>query len=255
MKVHQFPGKADKDRFTELKQQLASPCRGRLWAWAAVIWPIVGGLLLLAVVPKSWDNDWLGFLLTFGGVFAPTFALLAVAGSLYKKHKAPILRELAGMDDPRVVGLFLTLAHSNSTYQTPQLKQALTRLLPQMQRGDAIHVPYAAQSMLHDLLSDADDALVLAVLTALPQVGTIDALPYVELYAEGHGNAHRSPRIQEAAQQCRAILAARADKVKMPDAVLLRASCAPASSDTLLRAGLLGANADADASQLLRPQA
>lgn len=46
-------------------------------------------------------------------------------------------------------------------------KQAFIRLLPQIQRADAIPLPLEARTALHALLLDGDEELVLAVLTAL----------------------------------------------------------------------------------------
>lgn len=95
-------------------------------------------------------------------------------------------------------------------------------------------------------MHENDEELVLAVLTALPEVGTIAALPFVKRHTKRRG----SPRVQEAAQLCYTALAALADITNNSD-TLLRASSAPSQSDTLLRAVSTTANVQSET--LLRP--
>ena len=249
------------DRFDYLKAQLTRPRFDPRWPFVGLAWVAACVCAILLFWQDTWQNNGVFLTLAAIGIFGPPAIGEIMIRNRAEKLRIPLLNELMQMDDPRATGLLLTLSEATGESYPhadrpcpPEVKQALIRLLPQLRRADARHLPVRTQTTLHMFLSDnvftqQEGDLVLAVLLALSEVGTIAALPHVEPHARGNTKASRDPRIKEAAQRCCDVLSARAEKVKPPEMTLLRASSAPPETDTLLRADSAPARTDA----LLRP--
>lgn len=146
------PGPVTVDRFTCLKQELARPLAVRRWtylgmAWFFFSWAILPMLVLL-LVPESWrkflTQEWAGTwsaaVVSILVIFGPSGALISFGDRLHRKQFNTILDELITINDPRVVGLLLTLPETTaadpgsecSGVCPPQIRDALTRLLPQL---------------------------------------------------------------------------------------------------------------------------
>lgn len=243
------PIKSSSDRFRYLEAQVLQPSRDTLVSCAVgMVWFLIGSLLFLLLAPHEWNSDWHGGLAVLGGIFAPPIVLVGLTCQRGRRRISAAINELADMDDPRVARFFLD--RSGNSYWMKRGRPLLIRLLPKLQRTDAIHFPSSAQTRLHEILDSVDSDLTLAVLKALPQIGTIAALPHVELHAQGRTWFWQNAAIRHAAQECYTVLKMRADTVKEPDRTLLRASSAPISEQTLLRPALPGS--EIDTAHLLR---
>jgi len=134
--------------------------------------------------------------------------------------------------DARMVGpLAVCLSDTDSSVRC-MASEALQRLLPQVQAGDRHYVSQQEMEALLKALGGKDDRLIVAILTALAQVGDVRALPLVEGLVL-HG---RTMDVRRAARECLPYLELRADEARLAR-TLLRAAPAEAvvASNVLLR--------------------
>jgi hypothetical protein len=199
-----------------------------------------------------------------------TAATLGIAIWKHETYSAT----LAGLEetDTQAVGALIEALNYSNIYREAEAK--LVTLLPGLRPEDAALLTEAHYTGLYQALSGSNTALILAVLKALEQIGTSEAIPYVETLAGKipeaakydlrivlhgsracHSEAVRpesdNQRIRETAQICLNALRQR-DEQERAAQTLLRPAPAPALlSHTLLRpaAGV----AAVDASLLLRP--
>ena len=144
---------------------------------------------------------------------------------------------------------------------TAQVKERLTRLLPQLTADDAnLLAPRHCEYLNARLRLAARDArkrplderdFFLAVLAAYSQIGDVRALSDVERIAAGKAVLYRNDaEVRAAAQRCLVHLQ-RIAALQTQANTLLRGSEPPAAPDTLVRPAFAPAAADAD--RLLRP--
>jgi len=254
MKKPDSPDHPTGDTFQPLRQQLLKESGSVYIMVAAALWPIVSGILCWAIMRPGWEHSEYSALAVLAGVFGPTIALGVISSDFHNHKRKPILDALTRLDDPRVVDLLLTRIPYPTPGWSAHVRPMLIRVLPHLQRADTKHLSLQAQDVLNTFLELQDPELILAILTALPHLGTVSALPYVAPHAKGATRPGRDPRIREAAQECYAILTARVDSVtgKGPDKTLLRAASAPADTSILLRPATSGETTPPE--QLLRAQ-
>jgi len=153
--------------------------------------------------------------------------------------------------DPRAVGVLAITAREHDVHLSHQAQQALVKLLPRVRASDGAYVDAEGMKALIDLLREGDDfdALRLALLQALEQIGDERAIPVVT-------GLRDSPRVRlevrQAAAECLPALENRI-RLARESATLLRASSSlsPAeASSTLLRPA---SDANASLDNLLRP--
>jgi len=251
------PDQSAKDKFQALQQQVMNPWEGPSYIKGAVLWFFAAGvaacLFLFGPAPPAWNHDWHGGLLTLG-VIVPPIALTVAHCRSWNRKVIPLLDAVSGQNDPRHLDILLFFAATTSPAWIRRVKAPLLRILAQIQRADAVHLSSEAQGRMHRILEGSDAEMILALLKALPNIGTVSALSFVEPHAKGATWPSRDPRIQEAAQQCHAILTARVDSVtgNGPERTLLRAASAPGDTSILLRPAASGETSPAE--QLLRAQ-
>ena len=144
--------------------------------------------------------------------------------------------------------------------QTQAIQAALTTLLPQMRASDAkLLTPFALRTIYMWLAVPADystidaypDALRIASLKALEQVGDSSAIPYVERLATLQMITPVKAQLKQAAIECLPLLRANCGEVKAARTLLRASHAEDARPDTLLRpaSGAGGAKPQ----ELLRP--
>jgi hypothetical protein len=135
------------------------------------------------------------------------------------RHKA-LLRVLASLNDPRVIGKFaeaLDMVSAEDYAASRLARNTLVRMLPRVQASDAEYLTPEQRESLCRGLKSGDRDLILAILKALGQIGDADAIPYVER-VRSHDAA-----VQRETQQCLELLTARVRSQQTRD-TLLRAS-------------------------------
>jgi hypothetical protein len=134
-----------------------------------------------------------------------------------------VTKELAQYDGVRAVG---PLAEA-LTWKDKSIRiiaeAALIRLLPRIQASDADCLNEKQRKCLHQALYCKNEPLVLAILTALEQVGDEKAMPYVEKLAAGRTRSSWEKRIQAAAEVCLPYLKQRVEEARSRQ-TLLRAA-------------------------------
>lgn len=148
-------------------------------------------------------------------------------------------RELAQFNDVRAVGPLAEALTFEDKQVRQVAKEALTRLLPRLQAGDAPLLNSEQRHILHRCLYRRkfrfDQNLALAILNALRQVGDERDLPVVQRLAQGTGKYDHSRKIQMEAQDCLPFLQKRAEEQAARQS-LLRAAVQPiARAEELVR--------------------
>jgi HEAT repeat protein len=187
--------------------------------------------LCLSSVTRHWP-EWL--LVFKSGCTAGVAVGLAHYVSITRTQKRATVA-LSATDDVRAVGALIDALIYPGKETKRAVTVALTRLLPRLQRSDAALITAAQRKQLNGTLSyigyapgyaGANADFILALLTALGQIGDVSALPGVKKLAAGGGIARREARVREAATRC------------LPFLVEQSAEC---NSQTLLRASTSGA--------------
>lgn len=153
--------------------------------------------------------------------------VLCFAQSRYLSVK-PALEKLKRMQDVRSVGALINALTIPD--QRDSIKEVLTRLLPRLQASDAHLLSVPQQKLLCQALKQSalpkftlwpntERTFALAVLTALQQVGTEEAIPAVEYVAQ----TAREAEVRLAAQTTLPYLRTRAEQ-QHNEQTLLRAS-------------------------------
>lgn len=202
------------------------------------------------------------YLNLLGSVLASVGALVIVVRQSRNRN----VSELADLLDRRSVGLLLEAMEVSQDlweYDNPArkgIKLTLTRLLPQIQAGDASLLNDHQRNCLYRALHFSADwkypwhvniEFALAILKALEQIGDEKAIPYVERLAYGEGSALREPRIQQAAQGCLPFLQAYQKQLEAQQTLLRASSSSATAPEELLRA--TEHTSDVGSEQLLRP--
>lgn len=184
--------------------------------------------------------DWLFWILW--GVFVRPIG----AGSAVERAQA--IKGLAYADDVSMIGTIAACLFDEDGAVCAEAANALKRLLPQVKASDKRHIQPEEMNALLKALDGHDDALRVAILKALEQIGDAKAIPHVERIIAGPV----TPPVRRAAEECLPYLRLRAEQEQQAQ-TLLRASTAVevAMPETLLRPAQ-GA-VSSDTSQLLRP--
>ena len=143
-----------------------------------------------------------------------------------------------------IMPLFAALENPLPEKEGQAIRNALTTLLPQMKASDAHLLTREARLFLHAWVSSAltvgtrfsdRDALRLAALKALEQVGDSSAIPVVERLANCAPQTPREERIRQAAIECLPMLRANCGEVETARTLLRASQSEDARPDTLLR--------------------
>ncbi len=140
---------------------------------------------------------------------------------------------VARMDDVRNAPLFALCLDDKEKLIRQTAVGALKKLLPRVQASQAPEFSPEAMAALIKALSIDDEELVLAVLTALEQIGDERALPAVEGIAE-RSPSNSSLRIRAAAKESLPALRVRAAESLQASSLLRAASSPNDSAATML---------------------
>ena len=194
------------------------------------------------------DSAWVAAGQIVGWITAGVTSLAVIR--IRQQLQDPRLRQITALDDVRAVGFLLDLMESSQEmweYDDPSrraIKSALIRLLPRLQASDTSWLTEPQRAALARALYYCthrkypwhyDPDLAVALLGALEQVGTSDALDYVQELATMYASNPHRERIRDAAESCLPFLQTRARERQ--------------AMETLLRAS----QQSTDPSQLLRP--
>ncbi len=217
--------------------------------WAAfgvVITLIAVGYCVRVARTGNWDvGDWWMNFYMFSGFWG-----VAAATKTHKKAAS----ELTAIDDLRAVGPLAESLDIEEHDINAQVQTALIRLLPRLQSSDAALLDANSRACLNRALGGLNETFTLAILKAYEQIGDESALPFVDRLARGEAAAGKamlepSPRIIEAALECREFLRLRVERQRASQTLLRGASRLEAAPDTLLRAAQ---QTTTDPEQLLR---
>ena len=172
--------------------------------------------------------------------------------TLLPRHAAAA-REIAALRDVHAVGRLAEAIEYPDPKARREAERAIVPLLRRLRATDAGLLDDSQRACLHRTLRIEDAArrydLILAVLTALEQVGDSHAIPAVQRLADARPLGARQERIRDAARECLAALRENAGRVDH-SLTLLRGAHAPESAaDALLRPA---ASASSEPDQLLR---
>lgn len=191
------------------------------------------------------------------GVFAQV--LLEFGSGLWgvPKFNAEDIARLGGVK--ALVPLFATLENNLSTKQRHAIYNALISLLPQIKASEANLLTPSARGRIHTWVASSVwvesiypnmDALRIAALKSLEQVGDSTAVPIVEQLSHIVPHTPREEKLRLAAIECLPMLRANCKEIEAAR-VLLRASHAEdARPDTLLRPA--SASTETNPAEMLR---
>ena len=239
------------DTLTETLEALVAEAPGRkrlrqrLVAFCLTGAGVTVGSTLLGVLSNA--MDWIAFSQICGLATLGVTSVTVV--TILRQLRDSRLQQIADLDDVRAIAPLLDLMENSQEmweYDDPSrraIKSALIRLLPQLQASDVRWLTEAQRTALVRTLYYCTHRkypwhyrpdLAVALLGALEQVGSGDALEYVqELAALPPGYAGQE-QIREAAQACLPYLQIRA-REQNAMATLLRASQQSIDPDQLLR--------------------
>ncbi len=216
--------------------------RRRTWIIAGMV-SYVGLMLFLAllhwVLHRRFDPQIFNFMGSMGGVFGATAAFS-------RTHKAAAQR-ISEFQDVRAVGHLATAMEIQDKGTRRIVEDALTRLLPEMRASDAGLLNAEQRENLYRGLRRKNPPLVLAILTALEQVGDSKAIPYVEKLEknllEQQAEAKKLARLQpaeidqqlQAARECLQFLQDHVQQEQARQTLLRASSAAQVAPDSLLR--------------------
>jgi hypothetical protein len=221
--------------------------RQRLVAFCLTGAGVTAGSTLLGVLTSASASGWIAF--SQMGALA-TLGITSVSVFMIQRQlRDPRLQQITDLEDVRAIAPLLDLMENSQEmweYDDPSrraIKYALLRLLPRLQASDVSWLTEGQRAALVRTLYYCTHRkypwhyhpdLAVALLGALEQVGSGDALEYVqELAALSPGDA-RQDRIREAAQACVPYLQIRA-RAQQAAETLLRASQQSTDPDQLLR--------------------
>lgn len=183
---------------------------------------------------------WMGWIIL--GIIVEAFT--SIGGNL----RSNAIAALAYASDVSMVGAIATCLFDRDKWVRLDAAKALKNLLPSVKASDKRHIQPEEMNALLKALDGRDDALRVAILKALAQIGDAKAIPHVERIIAGPV----TPPVRRVAEECLPYLRLRAEQEQQAQ-TLLRASTAVevAMPETLLRPAQ-GA-VSSDTSQLLRP--
>jgi hypothetical protein len=205
----------------------------------------LGSLLGMFSLCGAVNSPLVGLVALFcGGLFLLLLGRLTVSA-----RQKELLIQLRSFRDVHLVGPLLTTLYWPGLEEHRYSAQiALIALLPQMRASDAGLLNRDQRLILYRTLRSGEEPFVLAILKALEQIGTAEAIPYVERLVRRRVWTPGQKKIKEAAEACLSTLHAHTSRTGER---LLRPATTPASpEETLLRPASTGTG---EAETLLRP--
>lgn len=224
----------------ELKQRLKEEQDGRIapgmrrpFLFAAWTTLLPGSLWL--TVNSLIHHDWL-VSAAFGVLFA---AATQLPRYVLSQEQAIAAQRLAAFDNVQGVGPLAEALEWPDPAIRATAARSLTRLLPLLNAADGGLLTSRQRGCLHRVLrmgnAQKQEALLIAILKALEQVGDEEAVPYVKQLANGQAKTRIQQHVQDRARECLPFLEAGASQ-RQGSQILLRASSIDATQpDVLLR--------------------
>lgn len=153
--------------------------------------------------------------------------------------QASMARAIAKLNEKQLVGHLAEMLD----YPDPEMRStaaaALTNLLPRLNANDTNLLNVKQRACLYRMLkmsnANSDCDFILAILTALEQVGDKDAVPFVERLAKTNPWGIKQKKIRDAAAQCLPNLLDVANRTKESMTLLRASSSAGTTPEMLLR--------------------
>jgi hypothetical protein len=230
------------------------------------------------------ENDYLGLTIGFAicmvGIFVSAY--MALPTRLQKQTAAMLM----GIDDLRAIGPLIDVLRNRHTAESTQVRSLLLPMLQRLRASDVALIEDRHREYFHYVLKHWEHfqlgpqygtEYIVAVLTALQQVGNGGDLPYVERIAypdrtlhaalgfhwlwKGYNSAFKllligqwrgidKPRIVQAAQECLPYLQLKDERQQVSNSLLRASDPGNSTSDSLLRPA--GSAATSEPDQLLR---
>ena len=183
----------------------------------------------------------------FSALFFASFVFVSVGITATWSWDSPTynIAEVARDGGVKAIApLFATLQTEQSALQVQAIRNALTRLLPQMEASDAPLLTPACHQTIHEWLAirsveisveSHHNDLRIAALKALQQVGDFRDISAVEQVATTQNRAPDTARVRQAASECLPLLRARCGKLEASRTLLRASSFEDARPETLLR--------------------
>lgn len=228
-----------------LLAELEQESRGRYPVFHVGCLVALGAVLGMFSLCSTAALPWLGISsLVCGGLFLLLLSYLTVSA-----RQKQLLSQLRSFQDVRLAGPFLTALYwPGMEEHRTSMQIALTALLPRMRASDAHLLSRQHRLILYRTLRSGEDTFVIAILKALEQIGTAEAIPHVERLARRRVWTPRQKQIKEAADACLPMLYARTSK--SGERLLRPATTSDPLEETLLRPASGGKS---EAETLLRP--
>ena len=217
----------------------------RLFLWSALIgigFPFLSALLVLILLGKEHPlaRPMLISSSLFG--FFAVALIVWVRLRIVPKLNVEQIARVGGVH--AIAALFATFENPLFPMEQGAAYEALTKLLPQMKANDAYLLAPAARRTMNVWLNDASSssvsnssfqALHIAALKALEQVGDASAIPYVEKLTQMKPRTPGQTKIKQAAIECLPMLLAHCGEVEAARTLLRASHSEDARPDTLLR--------------------
>ena len=177
-------------------------------------------------------------------------------------RKAPRFdaEEIAQLGGTQAIApLFAALRATSSPPLLREMRDALTLLLPQMKASDASLLTPTSRKTIRGLLIgvspnhqkyECEDALRIAMLKALEQVGNAKDIPIVEKLIQRNARTPGEKLVRQAAMECLPMLLINCGEVEAARTLLRPSQAEAAHSATLLRPA--GGAGQMDSAELLR---
>jgi hypothetical protein len=190
------------------------------------------------LIGRNFPEDARGLLICPGYIFG-----YGLCSTFFQSLSWPTGRQrritqlLATSEDLSVVGALVEgLGHS--PYNGSVVNEALIHLLPRLQATDAALLNFHQRAYLYRALKQVtrrityyDEAVILAILRALEQIGDAEALPYVEPLT----HFRKSEAIAQAAQACLPYLQQKQQQQQYSQTLLRSSVAFSQAPETLLR--------------------
>jgi len=244
-------GTEDEQTFIALRRTLMDAAaesrrlrRRRLVTGLGIYAAILGVLVPISVL-LHWKSDFLVQMFIQMSIQASVGLIAFDATVSVRKNAVTALGKTAS---PRMAGAFAICLRDRNDDIRKAAARVLKELLPKVQASDRQYFAPAEMDALLRAFGRKDEALDLAILQALQQIGDDRAVSKVEELCQKGGSA----AVRRAATDCLPFLQARAEETRQAR-TLLRASHAEAAvaTDMLLRP--LMAQTETPAEELLRP--
>jgi hypothetical protein len=208
-------------------------------SWSIIV-PYTGGQGLVNAIAGNWLEGLVWFCLS--GMATQLHRITLTA------NDTKTARELAGFEDVRVIGTLAEALEWPDAEMRHVAALALIQLLPKMRASDAGLLTASQRGCLYRLLkpenAEETEELLLAILTALEQVGDEKAVPYVQSLANHFPATVAQKRVTDAAIQCLPYLEERVQQNRFSQTLLRSSQAEEVGADVLLRPAQGGVDTD-----------